>query len=85
MTVDDSLLEGDEELTFTVSGLSETELGISIVNPQSHILTIIDNDGKRFTINMCVSSSIHIYLQYTYRPMFMTSFVKNDLNSDKKC
>ena len=46
MTVDDSLLEPDEELTFTISGLSQTDLGISIVAPESHVLTIMDNDGK---------------------------------------
>ena len=60
MTVDDSLLEPDEELTFTISRFSE-DFGISIVAPDSHILTIMDNDGKKLMneYGTCINTLLH--------------------------
>ena len=42
---DDTILEGDEEITFSINGVVSV-LAVTVVAPTSHTLTIQDNDGQ---------------------------------------
>ena len=45
MVADDAILEGDEDLTFTVAGISPNTYGLVVDSPTSLVLNIEDNDG----------------------------------------
>ena len=49
MVTDDAILEGNENLTFTVSGISPNTYGVVVDSPTSLMLNIEDNDGKEST------------------------------------
>ena len=55
--LDDDLLEGDHELTFTIFGFTPTA-EIAIGNPRAHVFTIMDNEGS--------SSTMYSVTLYTY-------------------
>ena len=62
--VDDDLLEGDHELTFTIFGFTPmTEIDIG--SPRAHVFTIVDNEG--IPLVLCtLPYCIPITLNYCY-------------------